>query len=528
MKKTLPAVAMAVEFLERHIIEGAFHSKTRLPSIRKLASMADVSLVTMWKAAQLLKQKGTVSIVHGQGIRAIAGENHHTVTGGAGPDASGSPSAEKKWEVVKRLIHRDIVNGIYQPGEEMPSLKEMAFTYDTCFITLKKSLAALSIDNYIIPSRRTFRIVPLSNKKSRSHIIVLTRGEESGELNTWTPWGREFLQTLDKKCAQARITVSYYIYAPKDAPKDAGCVFIGENGKTINELPVNDFVLGFLVRSQSEDDLHIALVQKLTKYKRYVAVSDEGACFTPPFSFADNPKIRLFILDGGASGGSARKVARFLLHNGHKKVAFFSPFHQTTWSKTRLEGIIQTYESAGLTSAVDAYTIDNIPFPFGYRKPVSCGKETMNTFLHTVLPRYTDNGSSLRIADHLRDSLERMTEEEELRTSMQPFFEKAIQSTAVSAWVCVNDKAAIAAMDFLKLHAGARSIALVSYDDTFEAFKYKITSYNFNVSALVNAMLLFVLYPRRERLRKYSEKPVLIEGTIVERAMNNPSGHGAI
>jgi DNA-binding LacI/PurR family transcriptional regulator len=358
--------------------------------------------------------------------------------------------------------------------------------------------------------------VPLSNKKSRSHIIVLTRGEESGELNTWTPWGREFLQTLDKKCAQARITVSYYIYAPKDA----GCVFIGENGETIPELPVNDFVLGFLVRSQGEDDLHVELLRKLTKYKRPIAVSDEGACFTPPFSFADNPKIRLFMLDGGASASAGSKVARFLLHNGHKKVAFFSPFHQTTWSKTRLQSIIQTFESAGLTDAVDAYTIDDTPFPFGYRKPVSCGKGMMNTFLHTVLPSYRDNGASPHIAEHLRDALERMAEEEELRASMQPFFEKAILNKAVSAWVCVNDKAAMVAMDFLKRHAGKRSIALVSYDDTFEAFKYKITSYNFNVSALVNAMLLYILYPRRERLRKYSEKPVLIEGTIVERATN--------
>jgi DNA-binding LacI/PurR family transcriptional regulator len=144
------------------------------------------------------------------------------------------------------------------------------------------------------------------------------------------------------------------------------------------------------------------------------------------------------------------------------------------------------------------------------------------------LPRYRDNGDSLRIADHLRDSLERMAEEEELRVSMRPFFEKALLNQDVSAWICVNDKAAMVAMDFLNLHAGVRSIALVSYDDTFEAFKHKISSYNFNVSALVNAMLLFVLYPRRERSGKYSENPVLIEGTVVERAMNNVSDPGAI
>lgn len=190
MNKPFPAVDIAVEFLKRQINRGAFDSKPRLPSIRKLASMANVSLVTMWKAAQLLKQKGIVSIVHGQGIRPIAGRKNQTVTVTAGQDDSDSPSVEKKWKVVKKLIYRDILNGIYQPGEKMPALKEMAATYGTCFITLKKSLAALTKDNCIVPSKRTFRIASLSNKKSRSYIIVLTRGEESGELNTWTPWGR--------------------------------------------------------------------------------------------------------------------------------------------------------------------------------------------------------------------------------------------------------------------------------------------------------------------------------------------------
>jgi DNA-binding transcriptional regulator YhcF (GntR family) len=513
MKKPFPAVDIAVEFLERHINGGVFDSKPRLPSIRKLASMADVSLVTMWKAAQLLKQKGIVSIVHGQGIRPITRENRQTLTVDAGQDASGSPAAEKKWNVVKRLIHRDILNGIYQPGEEMPTLKEMASKYGTCYITLKKSLAALSNDNCIVPSKRTFRIAPLSKKKSHSYIIVLTRGEESGELNTWTPWGRELMQTLDKMCAQARITVAYYIYAWKDA----GCVFIGENGETIPELPVNDFVLGFLVRSQSQDDLHIELIRKLTKYKKYIAVSDEGACFTPPFPYADNPKIRLFSLETSTSVGC--KAAQFLLRHGHRKIAFFSPFHQTSWSKTRLEGIIQTYESAGLTSAVDAYTIDNIPFPFGYRKPVSCGNETMGAFIHAVFPVYSGDGVSQRIAARLRDSLERTAEEEELRISMKHFFEKALLDSAVSAWVCVNDRIAMAALEFLKGHAGARGITLISYDDTFEAFKYKISSYNFNISALVNAMLSFVLYPRRECFKKHAGSPILIEGTLIERTL---------
>jgi DNA-binding transcriptional regulator YhcF (GntR family) len=516
MTKPFPAVAIAVEFLERQINSGAIDSQ--LPSIKKLASMANVSLVTMWKAAHLLKHKGTISIVHGQGIRPVARRNNQTVTVEAGQATAGSPVAEKKWTVVKKLIFRDIVNGIYQPGEEMPTLKEMAFKYGTCFITLKKSLAALSRDNCIVPSKRTFKIVPFSKKKFRSHIIVLTRGEESGELNTWTPWGREFMQTLDKMCAQARITVAYYIYTRKNSE----CIFIGENGETISDLPVNDFVLGFLVRSQSKDDLHIDLINKLTKYKKYIAVSDEGACFTPPFPYADNPKIRLFSLETSTSVGC--KAAQFLLHHGHRKIAFFSPFHQTSWSKTRLEGIIQTYESAGITFAVDAYTINNIPFPFGFRRSISCSGETMDTLIHSVLPVTRGNGVPLRIAAQLRDALERMAEEEELRISMNNFFEKAILNPAVSAWVCVNDRIAVAALDFLNLHADSRRIALISYDDTFEAFKHKISSFNFNISALVNAMLSFVIYPRGECYKKTSGTPVVIEGTFIERALQNPGG----
>jgi|GEM_PF-1508390 DNA-binding transcriptional regulator YhcF (GntR family) len=508
-----PAIKSALEYLERRIAGGGPH--VRLPGIRALASAARVSPVTMWKAAHMLKKKGAVSIVHGQGIRPLLSD------GGGEPgrdDASSSPVpvvSKQKWKVVKNLIYHDIVNGRYQPGEQLPALKEMAFAYGTSFITLKRSLSALCGDGCITPSRKTFKVIPLSNMKSSSYIIVLTRGEETGELNTWTPWGRELMQTLDKTCAQARVTVAYYIYVRKNGK----CVFIGENGEIVRALPVNDFLLGFLVRSQSQDDLHFEVIEKLSGYKKYIAVSDEGACFTAPYPFSGNAKIQLFSLETGTSVGC--KTAQFLLHHGHKKIAFFSPFHQTCWSQTRLEGLVRSYESAGLPGAVAAYTLEDIPFPFGCRRPVASGKEIMGSLVRAVVPGGTSAGASRRVEAKIRDSLVRMAEEEELRTSMRHFFEQALLDADVTAWVCVNDRIAMAALDFLKDRGGRQFPSIVSFDDTFDAFQHKISSFNFNISALVNAMLSFVLHPLRDRYRKNAGGRVQIEGTLVERIDRN-------
>jgi DNA-binding transcriptional regulator YhcF (GntR family) len=514
MDKSLPAVSMALKFLERIIKEKMFDERKILPSIRKLASMANVSLVTMWKAAQLLKKKGVVSVIHGQGIRLIDKENS-TIKSVTPNNASySSIITEEKWKLVKNLILRDIINGIYKPGDEMPSLKEMVFKYGTSFVTLKKSLFELYKDNWVLPSKRSFKISPLSNKKSHFYIVVLMRGNESLEINKWTPWGNEFLQTLNKICTQAQINLSYYIYMEKDSE----CVFINYKGEMFWHFPINEFILGFIVRSEGEDDLPIKCINKLIKLNKYIAVSDEGTCYPSPFPFATNPKVKLFSLETGPSAG--RKVAQFLLSHGHKKIAFFSPFHQTYWSKARLEGIIQTYLLAGIKDGVKEYTI-NIPFPFGFRKPFSCDRRTITAIISNVLPEYKNTHSLQRIITNLNETFNKIIEQEELYLRMVPFFKKAILDSSVSTWICVNDVTAMAALDFLKNRSNLRNIVLVSYDDTFEAFNNKITSFNFNIPSLVNAMLLFILYPRRKWASPYSEKPVIIEGTIVDRTYNN-------
>jgi DNA-binding LacI/PurR family transcriptional regulator len=71
------------------------------------------------------------------------------------------------------------------------------------------------------------------------------------------------------------------------------------------------------------------------------------------------------------------------------------------------------------------------------------------------------------------------------------------------------------ALDFLKKHSH-RKISLIGFDDTFEAFRKGLTSYNFNIQALVQLMLNHVVNPAN-MLSSKRTRAVEIEGMLVER-----------
>ncbi|MBD3321582.1 MAG: hypothetical protein GF350_10860 [Chitinivibrionales bacterium] len=72
-------------------------------------------------------------------------------------------------------------------------------------------------------------------------------------------------------------------------------------------------------------------------------------------------------------------------------------------------------------------------------------------------------------------------------------------------------------MDFLnrKKIAVPGRISLIGFDDTAEALQHHLTSYNFNVEALMRLMLNYIVNTRSVPKKKH---PVEVDGMIVERA----------
>jgi DNA-binding LacI/PurR family transcriptional regulator len=101
--------------------------------------------------------------------------------------------------------------------------------------------------------------------------------------------------------------------------------------------------------------------------------------------------------------------------------------------------------------------------------------------------------------------------------------------TSVTAWVCYNDELAADCLDSL---AGRGvevpgELSVVGFDDSDEASRRSITSYNFNGSAYVHAMVEFLLNPARRGLFRRDRDIVTYEGYVTpRRSSGRPHGHG--
>lgn len=90
----------------------------------------------------------------------------------------------------------------------------------------------------------------------------------------------------------------------------------------------------------------------------------------------------------------------------------------------------------------------------------------------------------------------------------------------------INDLIAIPTLDFLRRHnitVPGRS-PVCGFDDTLDALGQRLTSYNFNVPAVVRGMVDFVLRPGVEMGRHDREFPVEIEGVVIERGSSGVAG----
>ena len=92
--------------------------------------------------------------------------------------------------------------------------------------------------------------------------------------------------------------------------------------------------------------------------------------------------------------------------------------------------------------------------------------------------------------------------------------------------MCANDWVALAALDYLK-HRRSKSklcpvVQVVGFDNTYEAFDHNFTSYNFNIPALLDAMLSHILSPRRFGPRARTPERIRIEGGVIKRGIVKP------
>jgi DNA-binding transcriptional regulator YhcF (GntR family) len=499
-----------MENLRAGIDAGRFG--THFPSIRQLARNADVSFVTMWKALSQLKTiRGTdLHRTDGPACAPAGSEDLSSLGARAAAADVRSEYPGSVWLKLKATIQKDILTGRFAPGETLPFLKELQYRYDVSFATLKKALESLEADDLIRAKGKGFVVPSLTSADRNDRIVAIGCGWEDAKI--WSDHQDKLcFRLLEAECIQKKIGLDIAVY-------------FHQNGRlryihSATRQPYNlksDALLGiaYIVANLEIDPADI--LKELAACDKPIAVLDVVGGWKVPDSLRRHRSIRFFTVT--ASLHPARQIARYLLNLGHTRVGFFSPFHKGAWSQLRLDGVAETYRKAGFPAAVSSFVLNLYAYQWEFIDHFE-----KNEDIRAFFAQYETDKFPLRFSRKfgtLRYSISKYLTEQncatgEIYRKMSPLFARAIENRAITAWIFANDFAATLALDYLKTEkiSVPRDLSVIGFDNSLDAMEYQLTSYDFNTTGIINAMIRYIISPSIFPMQNIIEA----EGAIIER-----------
>jgi DNA-binding transcriptional regulator YhcF (GntR family) len=493
MKKSgIPGgVQSAVDFICTGIETGLFAVGEYLPVIPRLSTMAGVSSVTMSKAQVILKGRKILSGHSGQRTR-VAGKPPARALEDDGDDLPEPLAREEAHVRICRQMREGILDGVYGPGSLLPLVQQLMSRYRAAAITIRKAIMLLCEEGLVVPQRRHYAVARLSTADSGERIGVLIDQYAIDKYNLGAVAAdtvENYFREIELQAAAIPIGTALAVYewqADQLAVKEPCSILPHGAGERSDAA-------GYILAASFPAVDFRGLCARLARSKKPVSVLDFDGGWMPP-SPCSQPYA---VFPVGVSATPGKKVANYLLSLGHHHVAFFSAFHKSLWSRTRYQGMLDTYAEAGYPG-----------WPQLFGRSQDDWQVDVNT---PPLPGLADVSQIPAAYDVVKNRIQ-------MGICLQPLFEQAIANSAITAWVAANDGIAVCAQEFLQAR-GIKvpgQISLVSFDDTVASMARRITSYNFNLPAIVIAAFRHILQskPRSEAPRP---RTVEIPGAIVER-----------
>jgi DNA-binding LacI/PurR family transcriptional regulator/DNA-binding transcriptional regulator YhcF (GntR family) len=474
-KRCTPMLEQAVRFLEDTVARHRRLGQPRLPTVSALAQTAGVATVTMWKAVHELCGRGDLSAKRGLGL--VLPE-----AGGAGVGAGDVRArAERRWEVVKAGLARDILEGAFRSSATLPSPKELSQRYGACYRTVRRAIRALVDEGVLEAHKRTYVLRRYGGRTSRDTVVLVGGGYARGELRLYSHRTHELLRQAEAQCSQAGVRLEVVAYdLSQRALAPAGRRLLGVD--STSGAPSGVLGCMVLLPGVPEGWLRDAVPRVLRAGLR-VALLDETTVHGRAPVFADR-RARTFSL--AANRSACRQMALHLRALGHRRVAFLSPIVDSDWGTDRGEALAEAFAAAGAAGGV-------VPFV----APASSSEAAPSA--PAASPQYDHELEQLlarsRMVKSLRYQMELVMQRETVRGVLTPLMERAHAAADVTAWVAANDDIALECMDYLEAQ-GRRvpgDISVAGFDDNLEAFFRKLTSFNYNEPGAIHAMLSHVL-----------------------------------
>jgi len=525
MKKK-PGIQKAVNFICQGIEGKRFGEK--LPSIKALAKIADVSYVTMWKAIEDLKMQGILASKKGQNIvcdsaTSLRGAKRTNARNRTENSDQEIKLFEPPWRKMFSRLKQDILTGRFQPGLPLPSCKELQGIYDVSYPTLKKALSMLESQGIIKGYQRGYIVPAFAKSESASRIVAIGCGWEDGTL--WIDHqDKNYFRILESECIQSKISLDIVVYCQQQT----SLCFID----TITRKPYpisSDNILGFIVIVANLEIPPYEVLQQLLPHKKPVAVLDVVGGWEASYRTMNNYYCQLFTVT--TSMHPPQLVGRYLLNLGHTNIAYISPFHKSLWSQRRFMGIRELFQDAGHASGIHSYVLDDYAFQWDFLQKDIDNAENVKALIagYNEWQNYADT-ELFRKFGHFSYNISRYLTEWNCATGeiyhrMCPLFEKTLAVKSITAWVMANDYAATLALDYLKKSKVRvpEDLSVVSFDNTLDAMEYHLSSYDFNLNGIVSMMLRYVLRPSSVSPAR-GKTVIEAEGAMIERRSTGKNG----
>lgn len=503
-RKPSEALKKARAHVERIIAAHGAGESFRLPTIAAMAADAGVATVTMWKAVRILRGQGALQVSPRAGV----------VAGGA-PPAAAPRTNRCRWEDIRDRLLAAMRSGHAQLSDTWPPVKVLAGRFGCSRDTIGRALRALLDDDVIERFGRSYRIRSARRHVSRGTLVLLARGHSRMRLLAAGPRMRRIVRTMEETSAHMNVRM----LALPVVPARNRLSIPNQGLDELDRVQKHGSLLGIVVWG-ADIGSHATLLRVVRHSlgrRVPVAVVEDGSEALPSRAFPVSRRLRRFVLSTTVECG--RLAGRFLFDNGHRRVAYISPYGDREWSAGRLQGLREALDAAEGVSAV-------VPF-------VERVSEA-NVPLDDVIPEIRQAYESIRrlelVGRRLQTEINRSLKNaraymnqvialDHLSTALAPLFQRALDDTSLTTWVCANDTVAVSAQAFLR-RAGRGvpdDISVMGFDDSDDALGADLTSYSPNHGAAIRAAIGFALNPQGRAYRSGWLKPIEIEGYVVPR-----------
>ena len=438
---------MTVEEICKWLEASKFREGDRLPSVRSVSERLSTSTCTVFRAYRKLID-----------AKKVYGEQGNGYFWGAAKVAMPEPPVrEQVVERLERLLQEDWKSGRLSADTPLPTIKELCLQYETSVGSMRRTLEKLQVLGILSRRGRGRFYFRTKQAPKAKEILLVMRSNPTGDFYCLGERELEFMQKVYAEAEKRELRVHVLGYH-----EDSG-KFLDSAGNAVLPETFRDAFGAILSTMLVFKPQRLFSLFARTRFP--ISVWWEHPLSEIPRALKKEPRYAFFNLAFGEFPG--RAVGRFLRERGCKNIVYISPYHLSSWSIDRLNGL----KKSGLHvfEAVDAERAS--PFEFSKEPPA--------------------------------------------------FFEKVVARLAGSvpqdtdAWVVVNDEVGCALHRMFVQHKIKRPPYMVSFDNTVDSYRIRLDSFKFNLDTLAEQSVFHIVSPGVTLYKKDDFRE--LSGNVVEK-----------